>query len=135
LAGLATLFIAGSVEAAPVKMVDAADLGVGSHKYYGQEIEVRGARCYYADVGDYRCMTGSSVVVFSPSIANELGKLLVEEHCGEIKLMKGPRCVFSLRFKYSADDVEQDLISGYQRRTIITPETVELVVPKSAAKR
>jgi hypothetical protein len=102
LAGLATLFVAGPVEAGPLKTVDAADLGVGSHRYYDQEIEVRGARCYFADVGDYRCTTGTSVVVFSPSIANDEGKRWVEEYCGEIKRMAtGPvassACVSSTR--------------------------------------
>jgi hypothetical protein len=75
-------------------------------------------------------------VVFSPSIANDEGKRWVEEYCGEIKRMAtGPRCVFSMRFKYSADDVEQDVISGHRNRTVIKPEMVELVVRTSAPKR
>ena len=118
------------------KVVDAADLGIGSRKYADRDIEVRGMRCYFADLSDYRCMSGVNVAVFTKKIENEAMKRRIENECDQLRTAAvSPRCRFDLRFRFNTDDVEQDLISGYQRRTVISPDVIEVVSPSAGRSR
>jgi len=117
-------------------LVDAADLGVGSKKYVGKSIELRDMKCYYADVSDYRCISGRNVVVFTAAMFPDVLRLKLEKDCGELKKMTiSSVCSKSIRFRFSEDEVDEDMISGYQRRTIIRPEAVELVAPPPQPQR
>jgi hypothetical protein len=112
------------------KVVDAADLGIGSRKYMGKDIEVRQTRCYYADVEDYRCLIGPLVVVFAKKIVPEEAQKRIEESCDTIKKAgQSTECVSSIRF--NATEFVSDIVGGYQRRTIIKPD--EIILPKAGA--
>lgn len=116
-------------------VVDAVDLGVGSRKYHGKTIEVRGVWCYYADVADYRCMTESSVVVFSKAIVPVEQREMIEANCSELrKAHSTPACRRSIRFEFAGDDVSQDTISGNRTRTVISPDQIE-ALPNSPRRR
>ncbi|MBB4042005.1 hypothetical protein GGR34_003690 [Microvirga flocculans] len=102
------------------KVVDAADLSVSARKYADRDIEVRDVRCYYADIGDYRCVTRESVSIFAASIAPLEAETAIKDNCDAIKVaLTSPKCRVALRFRYSAEQVGHDIISGYQKRTVI----------------
>jgi len=122
LAGIVSPAAAQSPE---YKLVDAADLSVSPGKYINRDIEVRNVRCYYADIGDYRCVTGESVSIFASSITPLEAETLIKDNCDAIKVaLTSPKCRVALRFRYDAEHVGHDIISGYQKRTVIRPGMV-----------
>lgn len=133
---LATLLLSTSAALADdFKVVDVADLGVGSRKYVGKNIEVRNVHCYYADTNDYRCTAGGGVAIFIKSIGSLASRNWVETNCDALKIaMTSNKCVMTLLFNYSADDVDQDVVSGYVRRTIISPASVTILTPEDRRK-
>lgn len=113
------------------KAVDLADLGIGSRKYSGRNLEVRGIRCYYAEVEDYRCTGSEAVSVFAKNVEPPEARKWLEENCDQVRVaLSSPSCRVTLRFHYEASMTEQDIISGYQRRTVISPNTVTVILPK-----
>jgi hypothetical protein len=111
------------------KVVDAADLGVGTRKYMNIELEVQGVKCYYADVEDYRCTAPeANVTFFTRKIIVATGTDYLEKYCDTLKrALQTDNCIVSIRFQYSSQEVEQDLISGFQERTVIRPREIALV--------
>lgn len=111
------------------KKVDAADLGVGSRKYDGKSVIVPNMRCYYADENDYRCTADDALVaVFTKSIEPPESKALVEDRCDTIKKAAGSSaCRFAIKFV--VENTLQDVISGYERRTVIHPEQIIIQFP------
>lgn len=103
------------------RVVDAVDLYVGPRKYLGKNIEVRKVRCYFADVDDYRCITDDPLVVFSRSVEPKSVRQWIEDNCDQIRKLPTAKCLFAIRFSFDADDVSEDIISGYQKRMIIRP--------------
>ena len=119
------------------KVVDASDLYVGPRKYLGKGIEVRRVRCYYADVEDYRCLTGGPAVVFSQAVEPHSIKQLIEDNCDQLRKLQTAKCLFDIRLSFEADDVSEDIISGYQKRMVIKPAsiTASSVVDRKPSRR
>jgi len=131
--------IAASLTAAHAefKAVAASELGIGSGKYLNRDLEVPSMRCYYADVADYRCITGPGgafVSVFASNLTPENLRKQVEDECDTLEKTRRSVCSFTLRINYNADDVSKDLVSGYQQRTVVNLDKVELVARPSASK-
>lgn len=113
------------------KVVDPADLAIGSRKYLNRDIEVKAVQCYYADVNDFRCTTNELVSIFTPSITPEKAQKWIEEKCDQVKTaITSKSCSLRIRFRFSEDQVNQDVVSGYQKRTVIHPTSIE-AVPRS----
>jgi len=118
----ATIEPAKAAPAAPrFSVVDAADLGVGTRKYMNRDIEVRNVGCYYADVDDYRCVAsvGIGVAIFAAAIQPAPAQEYVEKKCDTLSKSITQACRLTVRFRYSQDDVHEDIISGFQKRTVI----------------
>lgn len=121
----------GPATAQAYRSVDAADIAVGSRKYYDKDIEIS-LKCYYADINDYRCVSGQGLAVFAKSIYPAEAKSHVEEHCGELKkVASSPRCQAKVRFRLNERDVSNDITSGYRNRMVISPESVGLEFAKA----
>lgn len=121
-----------------VKMVDPSDLFVGTKKYLDREIGLRRIRCYYADVSDYRCTAPNAAVsVFSKSVAPKAAKDWIDQHCDTVKkAMTSSKCLMTIHFKYGADDVGTDLVSGFRQRMVIKPPGgIEVFSEKAAERR
>jgi hypothetical protein len=116
----------GGVQAqSKYRIVDALDLGVGSKKYIGKDIEMQRVRCYYADVDDYRCITNVPVSIFTKKIEPEIAKDWIEENCDTLKkTVESRKCLVDIRFNLT--DLTQDIIDGYQQRTVLLPSSVEV---------
>lgn len=122
------LLVAGCQIAAaqPYRSVDAADIAVGSRKYFDKDVELR-LRCYHADIGDYRCVSGEGLAVFAKSVYPDTAKSHVEERCGEVKkALTSSACVAKVRFRLNEADVTNDFTSGLRKRMVISPESVGL---------
>lgn len=120
------------------RVVDASDLYVGPRRYIGKNVEVRKVRCYYADVDDYRCITGDPLVVFSQAVEPKSARLWIEDNCDQLRKLQTAKCLFAIRFTFEADDVSEDIISGYQKRMIIRPSggiTVSYAVEQPRRRR
>ncbi len=111
--------------------VDPSDIAVGTRKYYGKDIEFEKVNCYYADLSDYRCITGASVTVFSKDIYPAEAKEYVEKNCDQLKKTVLPRCRVAVRFRLNEDDVDTDTVGNNRRRTVIHIDTVQIVLPKA----
>jgi hypothetical protein len=76
------------------------------------------------------------LAIFTEAILPEAQRKLVEDGCdtGE-KALKSEKCLFSLRFNYRAEDVDEDILSGYQRRIVIKLDLLELVPMANSRKR
>ncbi|KLK92854.1 hypothetical protein AA309_12065 [Microvirga vignae] len=109
------------------KVVDAMDLQISPNKYKQKGIEVRGVRCYHADEDEYRCThTSADIMIMGLNIEPASAKSALEESCGEIrKVFSSPKCRFTIRLYPSL--IDQDEISGGQKRTVIGAETIEIV--------
>lgn len=120
------------------KVVDVADLYVGPNKYAGRDIEVRNLKCYFADKDDYRCIAPGAVhvAIFSKTVEPALARQWMEDKCDQIRTaVTSSRCTFHLRFTYSADDFENDVVSGMQQRVVITPPAGVTMVTLTSEKR
>lgn len=116
------------------KIVDASDLFIGSKKYIGRDIVLEHMRCYYADVDDYRCLAsgGTVLAVFSKTVEPASAREWLEKNCDEIKRsMTSDKCRFNPRFSFATDDVEEDVISGFQQRKVIRLPAGMTMVPSS----
>jgi len=123
------IMTAAQATAQPTIDVDPADLAIGSAKYVGKNIRIRSARCYFADVGDYRCTTPELVSVFTKSIEPEISRKWVEEHCDTIrKVERSQACKSSITFTY--ESAEQDKVDGFQTRTIILTPQINFLFPR-----
>lgn len=111
------------------KVVALSELGLSPRKYAGKPIEVRNLVCYYADVGDYRCVSPLSapVVVFFTKVLTGAVKQ-IEQNCDEFeKAMRAAKCRVALRFTFAVEDIEDDQMSGSVQRRIFRPESAEAV--------
>lgn len=107
------------------KVVEAADLAIGTNKYVGKNIEIHNIKCVYADVGDYRCTTGSSVSIFTKAVQPVSLREYIETKCDKVrKALLGSTCLFAARFTYT--EVTRDIVSGFQERTILHPDIIKL---------
>lgn len=120
------------------KAVDAADVFIGSRKYLGKPIQLKGMHCYYADVDDYRCVASDNTMlaVFTKKIEPASVRDLVEKNCDQLKTaMTTARCAFNVRIVYDSSDVNEDLVSGYQQRKVIRLDSVSLVQEERRGRR
>jgi hypothetical protein len=109
---------------------------IGSGKYLNRDLEVPNMRCYYADVGDYRCASLRGVAIFAGNLTPEKLRKQIEDECDTVdKMLRSSKCSFALRINYDADDVTKDVMSGYQKRPVIKLDEVELVAAPSKSKR
>jgi hypothetical protein len=126
-----TTVIPQQTEPSPAyKVVAVEELGIGTRKYMNRDLEVRRMHCYYADVEDYRCVSDSRVAIFTKAIEPETAKKIIEERCDTIEKAISIGCTVSLRFKYTDSDVNQDIMSGFQERTVISLKSVTVVLPR-----
>jgi hypothetical protein len=97
----------------------------------GKDLEVHNFHCYYADVNDYRCIfPGVLVAIFTKNIDPLNLRTKVEDDCDTFeKAFSTSKCSFTIRFSYEQDDVHEDVVSGYQKRTVIDLADVELIQP------
>ena len=118
----------------PPKLVDAEDLFVGSRKYANRLIMIKGMRCYYADAEDYRCIAPSGLLlaVFTGSVEPISARVWLETKCDQFKIaMTNSACVFNPSFVYTPDDVEEDVVSGFNKRKVIRPPSgVTMISPR-----
>jgi hypothetical protein len=112
---------------AAYKVVAAEELGIGTRKYMHRDLEVRRMHCYYADVNDYRCVSDARVAIFAKAIEPESIKKFIEEKCDTIEKAMSVTCTVAIRFSYGEGDVNEDLMSGFERRTVISPKSVIVV--------
>jgi hypothetical protein len=118
------------------RRVDSDDIHVAPRKFQGKGVELAGARCYHADLDEYRCLGAGSlpVIVFAPAITPSDAKAQIENDCGEVKKMAtSAKCRKVIRFvplKISQDD-----IGGAQKRSVILAETIEIVPAPARGKR
>lgn len=128
---------AEDASAEDARVVPLTELGLAPKKYEGKPIEVRNLVCYYADVGDYRCVSpqfGNPVVVFTAELTGDRER--VEQNCDKAhKAFRSPRCRVNLRFSFDAEGVEDDLISGNVIRHIIRPASAEVVAAPQPRRR
>jgi len=110
---------------------DPSDLAVAPRKYVGINIELRRVRCFYADVNEYRCFGGMPpVTIFSRGLTSEGGQTDIQQSCDTIKKAEHSRdCVVSLRFRFEASDLDEDVVSFYMKRTVIKTDTAEVNWP------
>ena len=112
------------------KVVDPADIALSQTKYANKDIEVKVAKCYYADRRDYRCLTASTapLAIFAAAILPEEQRKRVEDECDTIeKTLKGEKCFFSLRIQLHARRRKPRYRSGYLHRIVIKLNSLELV--------
>lgn len=119
------------------RVVDPGDIFVAYGKYLGKPIEVRNVRCYYADKDDYRCIaTGDNpVVFFAEDIEPATAREAIENDCGEVKKVVTPACKRNIRL--TAENISDDLISGYQKRVDVRSSSLEVIeaAPVETKKR
>lgn len=121
-----------------VRMVDASDLFIGSRKYLDQEIGLRAVKCYYADVGDYRCSPdgGTLLTVFARTVEPQEAQEFIEKNCDTLKKLSARTCLMNIRFRYSETDTKLDVVSGYQERRVIRPKDgISIVFAKETVKK
>jgi len=125
--------------AAPI-VVPITELALAPEKYIGRPIEVRDLICYYAKLDDYRCISLRArpvAVIFPVNITGPDAKAAIEQNCDQYeKATRSPRCRVTLRFTILGDDeINEDLVSGYQRRVIISPADAEAILPQPRGRR
>ncbi|UPK40922.1 hypothetical protein IVB18_49240 (plasmid) [Bradyrhizobium sp. 186] len=94
-------------------------------------------RCYYADVEDYRCIASGPVflAIFTAKVEPAPAREWIEKNCDQLKVaVVSDKCLFNPRFTYSADDVTDDIVSGYQQRKIIRPAAGITMIPPKKVK-
>jgi len=114
------------------QIVDASDLFVGTRKYFDKNILLQKMHCYYADVDDYRCAAGASVylTVFTTAVQPASAREWIEKNCDQLKrAMISDKCLFNPQFVYGANDVEDDIVSGFQQRKVIRPPEGVTMIP------
>jgi len=125
---------------AEFQIVDPSDIYVGTRKYLNKPIGIRRVRCYFADVDDYRCIptnSETSVAFFSKSIEPKSAREFIEKNCDTLKkTVTLSACLVSIRFQYSADDVNEDFVSGMNRRIVIRPrDGITVSIPEEGGRR
>ena len=119
------------------KIVDAADIFIGTRKYLDKPVLLRRMRCYYADVDDYRCTANGPVLlaVFTATVEPASAREWIEKNCGQLKVaITSEKCVFNTRFVYGADDAKDDVVSGFEQRKVIRPPAGVTMIPTKAIK-
>jgi hypothetical protein len=122
-------------KSAEYRVVDSSDIFVAYSKYVGQPIEVRDVRCYYADKDDYRCISigGSTVAFFAQDIEPATAREAIENDCGEMKKVMTSACKRTIRL--TAENISDDLISGYQKRVGVRSSSLEVVEAAPVTRR
>lgn len=119
------------------KVVDPNELFIGAGKYLGKNVEIRNYRCYYADVGDYRCATQhTQLSIFTKTISPTSSKDWIEQNCDTMeKMARSDKCIVSIRLRFNEDEVDEDIISGYEKRKVIRPANGVIIVPREERSR
>ena len=111
-------------------LTDPADVWVAPNKYKGRGIELREVQCFYADVGDYRCIApndGSPLLVVTRSVVPQSAKNKLEKDCGMVKTLDSPKCTRTIHVTpiLAQDDNPTALV----HRVIIGAESIEMWSP------
>lgn len=117
------------------KTVDAADLYVTTEKYLNRPIEVKNAKCFYADINEFRCIAGDStaLMITAANITPQAEKLALMDDCDSIKNVSSQKCRRTLRFTPLSHT--EDTISGYQKRKIVMARSMEAIPPAASTGR
>jgi hypothetical protein len=112
--------------------VDLDDIAAGSGKYVGRDIQADAVHCWYADIGDYRCIqTIDGAVIFAARMEPDRAQTYIEKNCGTLRqALSSPLCLIDIRFRYDDDDLSRDVISGLRERTVIRLPSVAVVAHK-----
>lgn len=110
----------------PPQAVEAGDLYVAPNKYKGKTVELRDARCFHADLNDYRCVAqdGQTVLIAAPTIAPDAAREQIERDCGQIKKILTPPCRKTVRFTPSSFDMED--MNAFAKKLTITASSIEV---------
>lgn len=121
------------------EIADAEDVYAGSRRYQGQTILIKGMRCYYADVADFRCLAPSGIVlaIFTDQVDPPAAREWLQRNCDKLKTaLTSSKCLFNPSFRYSAKDVDEDLVSGLEQRKVIRPPAgITMIPPKKLSQR
>lgn len=127
---------AASAQVEPsARVVAGIDLELAPRKFMGQRLEIRSARCLYADVNEFRCIPNdlATLVVFTDDINPEAEKARLMSQCATFADLTKDRCRVTIRFTPRKHD--EDIVSGYQKRTIIFSDAVEVVARSERRRR
>jgi hypothetical protein len=127
--------VVASFSPSDYKLVDPDDMHVAPRKFVGKPVELRNAKCFYADKDDYRCL-GSSRSMITTIFAKDVGpsaeKDALENDCGAIKKLESPLCRRTIRFV--PRDYDQDAPNAFAKRIVMRAATIE-IVPAPRARR
>ena len=118
------------------KRVDTDDIFVAPRKFQDKGIELTGARCYHADLNEYRCIGAGSlaVIIFAPSVSPVGAKSQLEDECGEIrKMATSSKCRKTIRFVPLK--ISEDEIGGSQKRAVILASSIEVISAPARTRR
>ncbi len=85
---------------ADVVRLEGDDLAVQTRRWAGKIVSAR-MSCFYADVGDYRCLAGPARVDFT-MIMPEAAAGALRRDCDRIRRLDSSACRKTIRFVYSA---------------------------------
>ena len=111
------LFATSSFAADEVTKLMARDLAAETSKWKGKKIETV-MSCYYADIEDYRCVSGEGSRVDFSTISNEEGKEHLEKNCDT--LSKSSRDICTMRIVFVDEDYER--VENGRRLTMISAQ-------------
>ena len=92
--------------------------------------------CFHADEGDYRCVpkaAKNTLTVFAQAIEPPSAREAIENNCVEIKKILWPQCTNTSRL--TPQEVQHDVLSGYQKRVSILANSIEVVRAKPVATK
>jgi hypothetical protein len=98
-----------------VTSLSAADLAVQTNRWLGQIVSVE-MNCFYADVGEFRCVSAGARVDLS-MIRPEMVEEGLQRDCASIQAATAARCRLTIRFLYA----------GYRTLPIGRVDSVTLV--------
>jgi hypothetical protein len=110
------------------KVVDPDDIHVAPRKFVGKPIEIRNAKCFYADKDDYRCMApsrGMVTTVFATSVGPANEKEALETDCGAIKKIDSPACRRTIRIV--PVDFAEDAPNAFAKRIVVKVANIEII--------
>lgn len=117
------------------RVVAAVDMELSPRKWMGQYVEMKNMRCMHADEGEYRCIEagGDGAVIFAEAVKPSERQTYIERECGTFAEMVRDKCRFTLRF--TPEKYDQDIVSGYEKRTIIMAQEIEAISPDTPTKK
>ena len=92
-----------------VKRVSGDDLAIQTHKWDGKTIETSGF-CFYADVDDFRCLTGvrsSAARIDFANLEPDAARKKIEDNCDTVAKASNKACVVRFRFVYDGYATQQ----------------------------